>query len=95
MPDTADDQQPQLKYQRLEADVTDICGSDTATFLCVTTKVLALGTVSGSVHILDVAGNEVSLCTPLQPSLNDSVLNTYLAGFTGQAFAWRPHQLYH
>ena len=59
MPDSAEDQQPQVKYQRLEADVTAICESDSATFLCVTTKVLALGTLAGSVHILDVTGNEV------------------------------------
>ena len=78
MPDTVEDQQPQLKYQRLEADVTDICGSDTATFLCVTTKVLALGTLSGSVHILDVSGNEVSLCTPLQVS-PEGVLSQYIS----------------
>ena len=59
MPDSAEDQQPQLKYQRLGADVTDICDNDSASVLCVTTKVLALGTSAGTVHILDVTGNEV------------------------------------
>ena len=66
MPDSAEDQQPQVKYQRLEADVTAICESDSATFLCVTTKVLALGTLAGSVHILDVTGNEVWAACHLQ-----------------------------
>ena len=54
-----EDAQPQLKYQRLGADVTHICAKEEASCLCVTTKVLALGTASGSLHVLTVSGDEV------------------------------------
>ena len=54
-----EEQQPQLKYQRLGEDVNGICSSEGASCLCVTSKVLALGTCAGRLHILDVSGDEV------------------------------------
>ena len=55
----AEEEEPRLKYQRLGSDVTELLGKNAATCLCVSDKILALGTSSGTVHILDYSGNEV------------------------------------
>ena len=54
------EEEPRLKYQRLGSDVADLLGRNAATCLCVSDKILALGTHSGTVHVLDYNGNEVS-----------------------------------
>ena len=54
-----EEEEPRLKYQRLGSDVTELLGKNAATCLCVSDKILALGTSSGKVHILDYSGNEV------------------------------------
>lgn len=55
----AEEEEPRLKYQRLGSDVTELLGKNAATCLCISDKILALGTSSGMVHILDYSGNEV------------------------------------
>ena len=55
----AEEEEPRLKYQRLGASVTEILEEARSTCLCVSDKILALGTHDGSVHVLDVSGNEV------------------------------------
>ena len=55
-----DEEEPRLKYQRLEADTGDLLLETEASCLCVSEKMLALGTRDGSVHLLDYDGNEVS-----------------------------------
>lgn len=54
-----DELEPQLKYERLGCDVKTILQGTAATCLCLSEKVLALGTAKGSIHILDYSGNEV------------------------------------
>lgn len=56
-----DELEPQLKYERLGSDVKTILqdSGTAATCLCLSEKVLALGTSAGNVHILDYSGNEV------------------------------------
>ena len=51
--------EPQLRYERLGADVKEILKTASATCLCLSEKILALGTSAGAVHVLDYAGNEV------------------------------------
>jgi hypothetical protein len=55
-----EDEEPRLKYQRLGSSVTDILRQDAASCLCVSDKLLALGTHDGTIHVLDYAGNEAS-----------------------------------
>jgi hypothetical protein len=64
----ADDLEPQLKYERLGADVKSILKDASATALCLSEKVLALGTSAGNIHILDYSGNEVGPCPALMCS---------------------------
>ena len=56
-----EEEEPRLKYQRLGASVTEILENDPASCLCVSDKILALGTHDGSIHVLDVSGNEVRM----------------------------------
>jgi len=58
-PTATDELEPQLKYERLGADVKTILQGATATCLALSEKVLALGTSVGNIHILDYSGNEV------------------------------------
>lgn len=59
-----EEEEPRLKYQRLSADVADILSGNAASCLCVSDKLLALGVHDGTVHVLDVAGNEVHRRAP-------------------------------
>ena len=63
-----DELEPQLRYERLGADVKEILKTASATCLCLSEKILALGTSGGNVHVLDYAGNEV-LCCRCLPTL--------------------------
>jgi len=56
-----EEDEPRLKYQRFGAgsSIPGILKSDSSSCLCVSPKILALGTHAGQVHLLDLNGNEV------------------------------------
>ena len=55
------DREPHLKYESLGGDVGSITASgDRVSCLCLSDKILAIGTESGNVHVLDYSGNQVS-----------------------------------
>ena len=56
-----EEHEPRLKYHRLGADAEadSLLAEDAATCLCVSDKLLALGTKSGTVLILDYSGDKV------------------------------------
>ena len=56
-----EEHEPRLKYHRLgsDADTESLLAEDAATCLCVSEKLLALGTKSGAVYILDYSGDKV------------------------------------
>lgn len=61
---TPEVREPHLKYEGLGGDVSNITASgDEVTCLCLSDKILAVGTARGNVHVLDYSGNEVR--TPL------------------------------
>lgn len=51
--------EPRLTYGSLEADVPSIIGNDTVTALCVSSKIIAVGTESGLVYVLDYEGHQI------------------------------------
>lgn len=51
--------EPRLTYDLFGGDVAAILSRDSATCLCVSSKLLALGTQSGAVYLLDYEGNKV------------------------------------
>ena len=58
-PDEELEEEPRLKYKRLGSSVPELLGKDAASCLCVSDKILVLGTHDGTLHILDFDGNEV------------------------------------
>lgn len=54
-----DEYEPRLKYQRMGGSVQSLLSSDAATCISVAERMIALGTYSGAVHILDFLGNQV------------------------------------
>lgn len=58
--DEEEEEEPRLKYQRVGSSVTEVLRQDAASCLCVSDKLLALGTHDGTIHVLDFAGNEVT-----------------------------------
>ncbi|KAL6759854.1 hypothetical protein V8C86DRAFT_1228689 [Haematococcus lacustris] len=56
--------EPQLKYDLLSGSVPDIVSEHLVTCLCLSDKILALGTEHGSIHVLDYSGNEVRRLQP-------------------------------
>ena len=68
--EASEDPEPVLKYQRLGASVTEILAADAASCLAVHAKFLALGTVAGAVHVLDLNGNEIRRFKPHSARVN-------------------------
>mmetsp|Transcript_11548 Transcript_11548/g.42238 ORF Transcript_11548/g.42238 Transcript_11548/m.42238 type:complete len:1091 (-) Transcript_11548:113-3385(-) len=54
-----EEEEPQLKYQRLGASIPAVLAKDAASCICVTDRMVALGTHDGAVYVLDFDGNEV------------------------------------
>ncbi len=52
--------EPQLKFEALHGDLDRILQDETISCLCLSDKILALGTEEGRVHVLDYCGNQVS-----------------------------------
>ena len=52
--------EPQLKYEALHGDLDRILKDETISCLCLSDKILALGTEQGRVHVLDYSGNQVN-----------------------------------
>lgn len=57
-----EEEEPRLKYQRMGGSIPTLLQSDAASCIAVAERMIALGTHSGSVHILDFLGNQVSHC---------------------------------
>lgn len=53
------DEEPKLKYDRMENDVLNILLKDAVSCICVHTKFICLGTQWGVIHLLDHEGNTV------------------------------------
>lgn len=66
-----EEQEPAVKV--LASDVAQFLAKDAATCLQVSEKLLALGSKSGTVHLLDYEGNQVR-CWPRQPAARPSML---------------------
>ena len=54
-----EEREPQLKYEALGADVKTVLSKERVSCMCLSDKILALGTEAGRVHILDYSGNSV------------------------------------
>ena len=67
-----EEEEPRLKYQRMGGSIPSLLSNDAASCIAVAERMIALGTLDGTVHILDFLGNQVrppSLTHSLLPSL--------------------------
>lgn len=79
-----EEEEPTLKYSRLKASVPDILKKDSASALAVSDRVLALGTHSGAIYILDEQGNLIKGFRSHSASVLDLVIDT-TSEFIGSA----------
>jgi hypothetical protein len=54
------EEEPRLKYQRMGGSIPTLLSSDAASCIAVAERMIALGTLDGTVHILDFLGNQVT-----------------------------------
>lgn len=54
-----EEEEPRLKYQRMGGSIPTLLSNDAASCIAVAERMIALGTLDGTVHILDFLGNQV------------------------------------
>ena len=69
------EEEPILKYRRLGGCVPELLSSDLATCACAAEGLVALGTKSGRVHVLDADGVEIRRFAPHAGPVNDVSLD--------------------
>lgn len=55
------EEERRLKYQRMGGSVPALLSGNSASCIAVAERMIALGTRAGSVHILDLLGNQVQI----------------------------------
>ncbi|XP_078448521.1 vacuolar protein sorting 41 [Wolffia australiana] len=65
------DEEPRLKYQRMEGNVPSLLSADAASSIAVSERMIALGTRGGVVHILDFQGNQIKEFRSHSATVND------------------------
>ncbi|CAK5276303.1 unnamed protein product [Mycena citricolor] len=73
--DEEDDEEPALKYERIAGSLPDLLKKDTASTMCVSKSLMALGTHAGIVHVLDLGGNRLKSYKPHMASIIDIVMD--------------------
>ncbi|KAJ7499555.1 vacuolar assembling protein VPS41 [Mycena latifolia] len=73
--DEEDDDEPALKYERIGGSLPDLLKKDSASALCISKSLLAMGTHGGIVHILDLAGTRIKSYKPHMASIIDIAMD--------------------
>ncbi|CAL1378642.1 unnamed protein product [Linum trigynum] len=63
--------EPKLKYQRMGGSIPSLLSNDAASCISVAERMIALGTLDGTVHILDFLGNQVKEFPTHTGAVND------------------------
>ncbi|CAO2813254.1 unnamed protein product [Amaranthus hypochondriacus] len=66
-----EEEEPKLKYQRMGGSLSSLLSTDAATCIAVSERMIALGTLSGSLHLLDFLGNQVKEFRAHKAAVND------------------------
>ncbi|CAG8436458.1 3839_t:CDS:10 [Diversispora eburnea] len=69
--ESIEEEEPELKYKRLEADVSELLKKDAASAMAVSDKYVALGTHNGDLFILDFDGNLIKRFSSHSATVND------------------------
>ncbi|KAJ7265984.1 vacuolar protein sorting-associated protein 41 [Mycena haematopus] len=70
-----DDEEPALKYERIGGSFPDLLKKDSASALCISKSLMALGTHGGIVHILDLNGTRIKSYKPHMASIIDIAMD--------------------
>ncbi|KAJ7699646.1 hypothetical protein B0H17DRAFT_1049120 [Mycena rosella] len=70
-----DDEEPSLKYERIGGSLPDLLKKDSASALCISKSLLAMGTHGGIVHILDLSGARIKSYKPHMASVIDIAMD--------------------
>ncbi|KAJ7087362.1 hypothetical protein B0H15DRAFT_843711 [Mycena belliarum] len=73
--DEEEDEEPALKYERIGGSLPNLLKKDTASALCISKSLLAMGTHGGIVHILDLTGNQIKSYKPHMASIIDIAMD--------------------
>ncbi|KAF8887029.1 vacuolar assembling protein VPS41 [Gymnopilus junonius] len=73
--DDEEEEEPSLKYERITGAIPDLFKKDSASALCVSNKIMALGTHAGIIHILDLSGKRIKSYKPHLASVVDISLD--------------------
>lgn len=66
-----EEEEPRLKYQRMGGSIPTLLSSDAACCIAIAERMIALGTHDGTVHILDLLGNQVKEFRAHNATVND------------------------
>ncbi|XP_050206170.1 vacuolar protein sorting-associated protein 41 homolog isoform X3 [Mercurialis annua] len=66
-----EEEEPRLKYQRMGGSIPSLLSNDAASCIAVAERMIALGTLDGTVHILDFLGNQVKAFAAHTAAVND------------------------
>ncbi|XP_042511507.1 vacuolar protein sorting-associated protein 41 homolog isoform X2 [Macadamia integrifolia] len=66
-----EEDEPRLKYQRMGGSIPSLLSNDAASCIAVAERMIALGTHDGTVHILDLLGNQVKEFSAHNATVND------------------------
>ncbi|XP_043700552.1 vacuolar protein sorting-associated protein 41 homolog [Telopea speciosissima] len=66
-----EEEEPRLKYQRMGGSIPSLLSNDAASCIAVAERMIALGTHNGTVHILDLLGNQVKELSAHTATIND------------------------
>ncbi|KAJ6344892.1 hypothetical protein OIU78_007725 [Salix suchowensis] len=69
--DDEKEEEPRLKYQRMGGSIPNLLSSDAASCIAVAERMISLGTVDGTIHILDFLGNQVKQFMAHTAAVND------------------------
>uniref|UniRef100_A0A6N2LGR2 Vacuolar protein sorting-associated protein 41 homolog n=1 Tax=Salix viminalis TaxID=40686 RepID=A0A6N2LGR2_SALVM len=69
--DDEKEEEPRLKYQRMGGSIPNLLSSDAASCIAVAERMISLGTVDGTIHILDFLGNQVKQFVAHTAAVND------------------------
>ncbi|KDR84343.1 hypothetical protein GALMADRAFT_237137 [Galerina marginata CBS 339.88] len=73
--DEEEEDEPSLKYERITGAIPDLLKKDSASALCVSNKLMAMGTHAGIIHVLDLSGKRIKSYKPHVASIIDISLD--------------------
>ncbi|CAJ0628978.1 9287_t:CDS:10 [Entrophospora sp. SA101] len=75
--ESVEEEEPKLKYKRLEADIGKILTTQAASAMAVSKRLVVLGTHNGEIFILDFDGNRIKQYSSNSATISDISIDAY------------------